>query len=349
MSIEEQSADLKTKLQDPNSTEFLIKDLFQALLWRPAKSEELRAVLQKSGQDSGLAAAIRALLDHPERQALAANVGFPPGHFYSPLVNISEVTDHMDRLREDEATVFNAINLSIEDMDALWRQLAPHFETSPFPDDRSPAYRFFYNNPSYPWTDAQVYQAMLQVKRPKRLIEVGAGFTSALLLDILDRVPDLDIDVTLIQPFPITIGNVLRPTDSEHYALIEKPVQEVDLAVFDKLSAGDFLFIDSTHVAKTGSDVVFEINDILPRLNPGVIVHFHDIFYPFEYPVPWVRDLAYSWNEMYMLRAYLQDNPHYRVIMFNNFYVKRRLPAGTFKRERFMQKPGGGFWIERVE
>ncbi len=318
-------------------------------MWRPAKSEELEALLRDADRDNSLADTVLSLLNRSERQALARNVGFPPGHFYSPLVHVAEVSRHMDRVDENETKVFNAINLSIDDMDALWQQLAPHFETAPFPDDRSPAYRFFYNNPSYPWTDAQVYQAMLQVKRPKRLIEVGAGFTSALLLDTLDGVPDLDIDVTLIQPFPITIGNVLRPTDRDRYTLIEKPVQDVDLTVFDQLSAGDFLFIDSTHVAKTGSDVVFEVNEILPRLNPGVIVHFHDIFYPFEYPVRWVRDLAYSWNEMYMLRAYLQDNPHYRVIMFNNFYVKRRLPAGTFKQERFEQKPGGGFWIERIE
>ena len=75
--------------------------------------------------------------------------------------------------------------------------------------------------------------------------------------------------------------------------------------MFEKLEAGDVLFIDSSHVAKTGSDVNYLFFEVLPRLRRGVRVHVHDIFLPIEYPRDWVIDENRSWNEQYVLRALL--------------------------------------------
>ena len=72
--------------------------------------------------------------------------------------------------------------------------------------------------------------------------------------------------------------------------VFEKPVQQVPLSIFDALQAGDILFIDFTHVLRTGGDVCFELFEILPRLSRGVLVHFHDMFWPFEYPRSWSVD-----------------------------------------------------------
>ena len=80
--------------------------------------------------------------------------------------------------------------------------------------------------------------------------------------------------------------------------IFNEPVQQVPLSILDALQADDILFIDSTHVLRTGSDLCFELFEILPRLSP-ILVHFHDMFWPFEYPRSWVVEENRSWNELY--------------------------------------------------
>src|SRR5690606_8620162 len=95
----------------------------------------------------------------------------------------------------------------------------------------------------------------------------------------------------------------------------------VPLAVFEELNAGDMLFIDSTHVAKTGSDVNYILFEILPRLKSGVLIHFHDIFYPFEYPRDWVFN-GRNWNEVYFLKAFLMYNTTFEIKLFSHYLHK---------------------------
>jgi hypothetical protein len=95
--------------------------------------------------------------------------------------------------------------------------------------------------------------------------------------------------------------------------LLELKVQDVQLAEFARLQAGDILFIDSSHVAKTGSDVLHLYFEVLPRLAPGVRIHVHDIFLPFDYPRRWVLDENRSWNEQYLLRALLMYSSRFKV------------------------------------
>jgi hypothetical protein len=121
----------------------------------------------------------------------------------------------------------------------------------------------------------------------------------------------------------------------------------VDASIFKALGQNDILFVDSTHVSKTGSDVNRILFEILPSLNRGVIIHFHDIFYPFEYPKEWVLDWAgFGWNEIYILRAFLTNNPNYTILLFNTFLEH-------FHKEWFLQhmplclrNTGGSLWIK---
>ena len=99
-------------------------------------------------------------------------------------------------------------------------------------------------------------------------------------------------------------------------------MQDVPLEVFHTLSANDILFVDGSHVARIGSDVVHILFHILPRLRPGVIVHFHDILWPFEYPKRWVVGAGYAWNEAYCLRAFLQYNRAFEIMYYNSFLVE---------------------------
>lgn len=329
-------------------SEQLLQEIFQAFMWRDCSPKERVTLLARLEADGDWKGVLRWMLDHPKHKMAANNIGYPPGHYYSALVDVAEAREYLPSVSNKECDVFNAINIDFQQMDALWQEMEPCFRNAPWDMEAQPHLRYYYKHGSYGFTDALVFSALLQVRTPKRVIEVGSGATSAVLLDTLEFLTDADIDLTFIQPFPKAIKRVLRDEDKSKYKLIPDKVQNVDISLYDQLEAGDMLFIDSTHIVKTGSDVVHEIIDILPRLKPGVLVHFHDIFYPFEYPANWIIESSRSWNEMYMLRAYLQDNPSYRIVMFNNYYVKMRLSESAYRRERFLQNPGGGIWLERL-
>ena len=120
-----------------------------------------------------------------------------------------------------------------------------------------------------------------------------------------------------------------------------KPVQEVPLSLFRTLQANDVLFIDSTHVVSMDSDVLYECLRILPELAPGVLVHFHDIFTPFDYPKKFVMTNLCFWAEQYLLEAFLSFNSAYKVVwsssamqQFHPDVLRRTFPAweGSFAR-----------------
>jgi len=153
---------------------------------------------------------------------------------------------------------------------------------------------------------------------PKKIIEVGSGYSSAAMLDVDELLFNNQIEFIFIEPFPDRFRALLSDEDIKQVALLEKPVQQVDKSIFEKLGKGDILFIDSSHVSKIGSDVNMIIHHILPRMNSGVMIHFHDIFWPFEYPKKWLK-AGRAWNEAYILRAFLQYNSSFEILFFNSY------------------------------
>ena len=127
--------------------------------------------------------------------------------------------------------------------------------------------------------------------------------------------------------------------------IIERHVQQVPLDTFEKLQAKDILFIDSTHVSKTGSDVNHILFEILPRLKRGVLIHFHDIFYPFEYPKDWVFR-GFNWNENYILKAFLMYNDLYEIKLFPDYLQKHHNDCFKDLTLAF-KKTGQNLWIEK--
>jgi hypothetical protein len=114
------------------------------------------------------------------------------------------------------------------------------------------------------------------------------------------------------------------------------------------MQAGDILFIDSTHVMKTGSDVCQELFEILPRLKPGVLIHFHDVFWPFEYPAAWVVQENRSWNELYGLRAFLMYNAAFQVEFFSDFFCQHFRPRIEAEFPTMLKNTGGSLWLRKV-
>jgi predicted O-methyltransferase YrrM len=200
----------------------------------------------------------------------------------------------------------------------------------------------------YSWGDGCILHSMLRNYRPRKIIEIGSGWSSACIADTAEHFLDNSCDITFVEPFPQVLRELLGASaQSGRTRLLEARVQDVPLDLFDSLGAGDFLFIDSTHVLRTGSDVCRELCEILPRLAPGVIVHFHDMFWPFEYPRKWVVEENRSWNELYAVRLMLTNNQNWKVIMFNHYMAQfeRELIEKTWP--AFYKNPGGALWIEK--
>ena len=154
------------------------------------------------------------------------------------------------------------------------------------------------------------------------------------------------MDLTFIEPDPERLFSLISEGDKKETNIIAGNLQEVDLSVFKKLKTNDILFIDSTHISKTGSDVNFIIFEILPILEPGVLIHFHDVFYPFEYPKAWVYN-GHNWNENYLLRAFLMYNKSFEIKFFANFLHAHAKEAFT-SMPLYYKNTGGNLWLQKI-
>lgn len=175
--------------------------------------------------------------------------------------------------------------------------------------------------PGYGYVEAQALHAFIRHRRPQRIIEVGSGVSTHCMLTALAvnaAESGKRSALICIEPHP---SPFLR---SSGVQLIEKPVQQVPVSLFQTLDAGDFLFIDSTHTVKTGSDVNFLILEVLPRLRQGVLIHFHDIYLPFDYGRD-ALDSFFDWAETSLLRAYLAHNDRVRILFcLSHLHYERR-------------------------
>jgi hypothetical protein len=281
------------------------------------------------------------------RDQTAVKLFVPPGHFYSPIVDPIEADRYL--MSKDNHPVpqgLPGIAIDRAEMIRTWQNLLPFLADIPFPGPKGPDFRYYFDNPAYSWGDGSVLHAMLRFHRPKRLIEIGSGWSSACTLDTVDRYLEGACDLTFVDPHPQLLRDILGDATGR-VRVLEIPLQQIPPAVFDALEAGDILFVDSTHVLRTGSDVCFALFEVLPRLARGVLVHIHDMFWPFEYPRRWVIEENRSWNELYAVRAFLSYNDAWRIMLFNDYLAKleRGMIEATYP--PFMQDTGGALWLQR--
>jgi len=280
-------------------------------------------------------------------QKLLANVGFPPGHFYSPVVDGSDphVIEAV-RVRTD-APLPPGIRLNPDEMALRIERWLQH--PFPFPRNKSPEYRFYFDNPFFGCHDASALFSVLMEFQPRRVVEVGCGFSSNLLLDANERFFDGRLDLTLIDPSLDQLKTQFDRLDSSNARLLNQKLQDVPLAVFERLERNDILFVDSSHVSKTGSDVNHYLFQIVPRLKPGVVVHIHDILYPFEYLQEWVLDEKRNWNEAYLIHAFLLFNSTYEIVYWANFASHRLRDTLARRMPLCLENEGGSLWLQRRE
>jgi predicted O-methyltransferase YrrM len=272
----------------------------------------------------------------------------PPGHFYSPIPALDDVRRDENRLfpsvvpRELPGIALNEVRQL-----AMLDELQPYYDSQPFGAEKTSNLRYFFENPYYGYSDAIFLHCMIRHTRPRRIIEVGSGYSSCVTLDTNELFFDNRIACTFVEPYPQRLRALLRDDDLGRIEILDRRLQEITLDRFRALEANDILFIDSTHVAKIGSDVNYIFAEILPALCPGVYVHFHDIFYPFEYLKEWIYE-GRAWTEAYLLRAFLTFNHAYEIVLFNTFLER-------FHRDHFVRRmplclkmEGGSIWLRRI-
>jgi len=292
-------------------------------------------------------------LTQPDPEAFmrpASKAAHPDGHFYSPIVDPADIARREVQIWPAQPHV-----LGIDFDDASHRSVLedwfprfmPAWDYAEVLAETPDLERFFTQNSQFSWLDCRSLFVILQGLRPHRMIEVGSGFSSLLTADVNRRFLGGSLELTCIEPYPRAF---LRKGIEGIDRLIEAKVQDVPLDTFDALQSGDVLFIDSSHVAKTGSDVNFLYFEVLPRLAPGVYVHIHDIFLPHDYLRDWVIAENRSWNEQYVLRALLMHSTAFKVF-FGCSYAFHRFPelvGRALAHPKGHAFAGGSFWIRRV-
>jgi hypothetical protein len=270
---------------------------------------------------------------------------YPAGHYYSPIPSEEDVLAYV-KSREVPNNDLLGIKLNEKSQQETLNEYINFYEDLPFPVKQTPGHRYYYDNSWFSYSDAIFLYSFLRKHLPKRIIEIGSGFSSAVILDTIDCFFSQRPDVTFIEPYPDRLISLLRDDDIKQIRLIEKKIQEVSPDVLLGLESGDLLFIDSSHVVKCGSDLQLLMFEILPRLQPGVFVHFHDVFYPFDYPSEWLTEGRY-WNENYFLRAFLSYNSEWSIQFFNTYVhfmfgesIKEKMPLCALNQ-------GGSLYIRR--
>lgn len=264
-----------------------------------------------------------------------------PVHYYSPVPDTRALSPSLWQ----PARELLGLDFRAESQIALARSLKEEVgaEYDALPRELTTT-GFYLWNSFFESVDAEVAYAMLRRHRPDRVVEVGSGWSTLLALRALDANGHGVVEA--YEPFP---PEFLKASTHPRLKLSKTGIQAVPLDVFTSLGDRDVLFIDSTHVARIGSDVLYEILDVLPRLAPGVLVHVHDVFLPAEYPRDWVMDLKRFWNEQYLLRAFLTFNDAFEVV-WGSHYMHLNHPgvlAETFASYDPARVRPASFWMKR--
>lgn len=275
-----------------------------------------------------------------------------PGHFYSPICNVEEVTQYWES--DHRAAQYARVDalLDYDAMAQLWAEIQPL--TLHFPMNPTEGFRYYGYNSEFMYYDATILSGMLARFNPRQIIEIGAGYSSAAMFDTVDRMASPRLErFTTIDP-DMTRLNALNPPETSQR--LQAMVQTIPVDTFRELEAGDLFFIDSSHVLKTGSDVHYEYLHLLPQIKPGVIIHIHDIFYPFEYPGRWVMQHNRSWNEVYLVDMMLSYSRDYEVLFFNDAMLQKHpdlmQQGGMVKRfgavkTEWRQRNNGSIWLRK--
>jgi GT2 family glycosyltransferase len=264
-------------------------------------------------------------------------------HYYSPIPDLRTLPDDLWN-RESELPgldLNDAVQLHL--VGEVFPRFRDEYDTFPKAPTGQP-FEYHLSNGMFDGTDALALYCMVRHFRPQQIVEVGSGWSTRVSAQAAGR--NGDTELVCIEPYPTDLLKQGFPGLSR---LIPGKVEEVELEFFTGLSAGDVLFIDSSHVVRTGGDVNYLFLEVLPRLAPGVLVHVHDVFFPKEYPRDWIVERLDFWSEQYLLQAFLAHNSAWEVLLSTS-YLEHRYPGELRRVFPSLNWWGGGsFWMRRKE
>jgi hypothetical protein len=272
-------------------------------------------------------------------------------HYYSPIPDLRQLPASVFE-RESELP---GVDLRIEEgLRLLEGELARYLQEFQPPRTAAAAGpgRYFLENDVFETVDADVLYAMVRHHKPRRIIELGSGLSTFVELEAIaaNRRDGHETELTVFDPYPGS-GSGVAVEDVLGDSLERIGATDVPLQHFDALEAGDILFVDTTHTVKLGGDVNRIILEILPRLAPGVYVHLHDVFLPYEYPRQWFEDHRWFWSEQYLLQAFLIGNRGFQVVFAARAATVKfpgRVAAAVPSFEGSLRPNGAGsFWMRR--
>lgn len=284
----------------------------------------------------------------PVSEKIFMKVGILPvrDHYYQPMIN--PVKQLSRPLNEDRA--IPGINWNNEEQLQLLKSFSFSHELKKATAEKTGEgkMRFAYVNPSFGPGDAEYYYNVIRYFKPRKIIEIGCGHSTLLALEAEKRNqlenPAAACKHICIEPYEMPWLEQLK------VEIHRKKVEDLDPSFFNMLEENDILFIDSSHMIRPQGDVLFEYLQILPMLNPGVLVHVHDIFSPRDYLKEWVVEDHCFWNEQYLLEAFLTCNSQFRIIGALNFLkhhhralFDEKCPTSAELRN---DEPGS-FWFQR--
>ncbi len=283
--------------------------------------------------------------DPSTRQALnRAGLHILPANYHSTVPSVDEIEGSFEYRGPTAPWLIESI-FDDERLLGVLAELEPFAEEfdPPLECSEEPVQRYAWNSPAIGSCDAMAYYCFLRLRKPRRLIEVGAGYSTLIALEALER--NGSGEIVCIDPYPKPFLELLQ----DRIEILRQPVQDVPLRFFEEgLLEGDVLFIDSSHTVKVGSDCLYLYLKVLPSLRAGVLVHSHDVFLPEALPRSFALDHHAYWTEQYLLLALLLGNPEWRVLFGSNYHC---LYHGS-EVERWMGgkvlAKGGSFWYEKV-
>jgi hypothetical protein len=264
-------------------------------------------------------------------------------HYYEPLFRVDRLRHSLRKARDLTGIDWNEAG-QLAFLDEFHYVDELHALQDRPPGDRWPdfGHGFFAGG------DAEYLYSVIRHFEPKRIIEIGCGqstlvATAAVTANAAEN-PTYRCDHLCVDPHG-------PPWLDELNVVVHRgPVEELPLQAFDVLEPNDLLFIDSTHVIRPQGDVLYELLSVLPRLRPGVVVHVHDIFTPFDYPDAWVRDERRLWNEQYLLEAFLSCNSQFRILGALNFLKHQHYDRLSAKCPFLTpQSEPGSFYFSKTE
>lgn len=264
----------------------------------------------------------------------------------SPIPYLDEVREKADQIFDCSLRDLGGIDLRPQAQLDQLEKIAEFYAEMPFSDHPNESQRYYFDNGWYQYGDGILLYGMMRHLKPKRIVEIGSGFSSFAMLDTNQAFLDGSLQFTFIDPNCKRLRSRLTERDLKSTTIYDKPIQDVPVSIVDELQDGDILFVDSSHTAKIGSDVTHILFELFPRLASGVHVHVHDIYYPFEYPKHNVLRGSFA-NEAYLLRAFLQHNSEFEISIWNDFLAR-------FHRDRVqeltplaLRHPGAAIWLRR--